>query len=64
MWDGSELHFVLGRGDVKRVMKLSVCRDDLRCVLLLFTVDLFLSLFPLMSEWGKEMANEYENGMK
>lgn len=45
-------------------MELLICRDDLCCVLLLFTVDLFLSLFPLMSEWGKEMVNEYENGMK
>lgn len=47
-----------------RVMELLVCCGALCCVLLLFTVNLYLSLFPLMYEWGEVMANEYENGMK
>ena len=58
------MHFVLGKGDVKKVMELLVYCGALCCVLLLITVNLYLSLFPLMCEWGEVMANEYENGMK
>ena len=49
---------------MKRAMELLVYCGALCCVLLLITVDLSLSLFRLMSEWGEVMANEYENGMK
>ena len=49
---------------MKKVMELLVYCGALCCVLLLFTVNLYLSLFRLMSEWGEVMANEYENGMK
>ena len=49
---------------MKKVMELLVYCGALCCVLLLITVNLYLSLFPLMCEWGEVMANEYENGMK
>ena len=45
-------------------MELLVYCGALCCVLLLITVDLSLSLFRLMSEWGEVMVNGYGNGMK
>lgn len=45
-------------------MELLVYCGALCCVLLLFTVNLYLSLFRLMSEWRGAMVNGYGNGMK
>lgn len=49
---------------MKRAMELLVYCGALCCVLLLITVDLSLSLFPLMCEWRGVMVNGYGNGMK